>query len=122
MELNDLSRRCHDIATANGWRHDDHRDLLWIATQLSNIHGEVSEAMEELRNHGGDIFEAPIYFEKDGDGNLKPCGFVTEIADVIIRCFDLLHSLYPTIKIDELIDGKCDYNETRGFRHGGKAL
>lgn len=31
---------------------DCDRGKFWIASQLANIHREVSEAMEELRNHG----------------------------------------------------------------------
>lgn len=81
-----------------------------IASKLALIHSEVSEALEEIRK--GKVHE---YFE-----NSKPEGTTIEIADVIIRCLDLLVQL--GVDAEELIETKMEYNRTRPFKHGGKII
>jgi hypothetical protein len=50
----------------------------------------------------------------------KPEGFGIEAADVLIRVFDLMGFL--GIDIAEMVRIKQAYNETRPYRHGGKAV
>ena len=105
---------------------------------------EVSEAIEEIRDgHGltetyytvdGNLVthvdeETPVkffhYLDADGDetctnGLPKPEGFPSELADVIIRTFDLCAML--NIDIQKAVDEKLAYNATRGHMHGGKTV
>ena len=86
-----------------------------IPQMLINISGEVSEAWEEYRaNHKGN----ETYFETDKQGNQKPLGIPTELADVVIRCMDTAEAL--GIDLEAAIVLKHQYNATRAYRHGGK--
>ena len=81
-----------------------------VASKLALVHSEVSEALEALRDRK--VYE---YFE-----NGKPGGVTTEIADVIIRCLDLLIQL--NVDAEAAIAMKMEYNRTRPFKHGGKII
>ncbi len=86
-----------------------------IPQMLINIMGEVSEAWEEFRaNRKGN----ETYYETDKNGNQKPLGIPTEIADVVIRCMDTAEALGFDL-MDAMIE-KHNYNATRAHRHGGK--
>ena len=67
------------------------------------MHTELSEAFEEYR-HGRGLNET--YYEN----GTKPCGIPSELADVVIRIFDL----------EKIILEKMEYNETRPYKHGDK--
>jgi NTP pyrophosphatase (non-canonical NTP hydrolase) len=77
------------------------------------MHSELSEALEDYR-HGHAITE--IYYVLDK----APCGIPIEFADVIIR---ILHvcGRYG-IDIEKAIEMKMEYNKTREFKHGNKAI
>jgi NTP pyrophosphatase (non-canonical NTP hydrolase) len=91
--------RIHAIAKRKGWW-----DLPCnVPEKLCLIHSEVSEALEAYRNN--------IPF--DQKGNLGE-----ELADVIIRIFDLC--TYLGIDILQEVKAKHEYNKTRSYRHGGK--
>jgi hypothetical protein len=60
-------------------------------------------------------------FQKDnGMTNPKPEGIPIELADCIIRIFDYCGK--EGINIEEAIRIKHEYNKTRPYRHGGKAI
>lgn len=101
-----LQDRAHQIAKSKGWWDKDrsvHEVLMLVVT-------EVSEACEEARVR--DIHEN--YMEGE-----KPCGFGSELADVVIRVMDLAE--FCNINLFEHIDRKLKYNATREHRHGGKS-
>jgi NTP pyrophosphatase (non-canonical NTP hydrolase) len=102
---------CHDVAKDRGWWDGWTESPEAIAAKLCLIHSEVSEALEDVRE---DRMLMAI-----GYGG-KPCGLPTELADVVIRVFDLAGAL--DIDIVEAILVKMEYNERRPYRHGGKAL
>lgn len=94
----------------NGW-HDN-----WdLKEKLLMVHTEISEAVEELRIPGH--YTDQEYYNP---GSLKPEGFAVEIADAIIRLFDIVY--VENIDLEYMLYIKSSYNKTRGYRHGGKLI
>lgn len=108
MTLNELRDECHAIARSKGWY--DGPGERNIGEQLMLIVTEVAEAMEDLRDE-------KMTMSVDVAG--KPIGFPSEIADVLIRVFDLAG--YLRIDLDSAVEAKMKFNQRRSYRHGGKA-
>lgn len=107
-------RECHDLARIKGWHTDpstgepiDPRPR--IPERIALIHSELSEALEEYRRGTLGDYE--------GEGG-KPEGFAIELADAVIRLFDLCGAL--GIDLEDAVSRKHEYNRTRQYRHGGK--
>lgn len=103
--INDLADRCHKTAVEHGFY-----ETFDVPVKLALIHSEVSEALEDYRT--GHMERLTV------DG--RPVGFPSELADIVIRVFDLAAHL--KINIEQEILDKMDYNETRSYRHGGKLV
>lgn len=86
-----------------------------IPEKLCLIHSEVSEALEVFRDSGNGL---TVRLYDDSKGDNKPIGFESELADIVIRVFDLAEAL--NIDIERAIAEKHAYNVTRPYRHGGK--
>lgn len=91
-----------------------HLDPTRIASRIALIHGELSEALEEVSRGRMELYHTAA------GGSLKPEGFGIELADVFLRLVDLAHSC--GIDLDEMVRLKHEYNKTRPIRHGGKKL
>ena len=136
--LSDVARKCFETAVRKGWwdkyysRDETPRRAMTpdeVAAKLCLIHSEVSEALEEVRND-----RPSLYFSRGAstpgmsfseecqqdDAGAKPEGLAAELADVVIRVFDLAGFL--DIDIADVIKLKMAYNESRPHRHGGKKL
>ncbi len=121
----------YSIAEEKGW-HDDVTNsppAVFIAAKLMKIVTELSEACEEIagiqgatwdRNNGWgeDGIICDIYVIDKASG--KPEGFPVELADAIIRIFDLAALL--GLPLEEAMNVKTEYNRTRSYRHGGKSV
>ena len=107
-----------------------------IMSKLMLVVTELAEAAEEVRKRDFDP-RATYYAAPDGGppalltrfefcertGNypgpeVKPEGFAIEVADAVIRIFDLVGGM--GIDLEAAMVEKRDHNETRGHRHGGK--
>lgn len=93
-------------ACDRGWR-DKPREI----PEVTNLfHEEAAEMFREYREGRG----ATETYYTDG----KPCGFPTELADLVIRAFDAAGEF--GIDLHAAIVDKMKYNRTRAYRHGGK--
>lgn len=111
-DLNSWVDICHGMALSKGW-HDMDLPERSFGDIIALIHSELSEALEEYRA-GHDPQE--IYGQVDG----KPEGIPIELADVLIRIFDYCGK--AGIDLQEAVNLKVKYNETRSHRHGNKVL
>lgn len=137
MNLNELRDQVHALARAKGWYDDVETppSPRTIAAWLCNIHGEISEALEDVR--GGsmalafrDVTDGEVLtraqrdeaIERDEEpaSRFKPIGLPSELADALIRILDTCGAL--GIDIEEAVRVKHAFNETRSHRHGGKKL
>lgn len=85
------------------------RALVQIALgRIALIHSEQSEAVEAVRKHDPATWSST---EKDS--------FVSEMAGTVVRIMDLCEWL--GVPLAEAIVAEINRNETRGYKHGGKA-
>lgn len=106
--MRELQKDCHKVSVDHGWWIG--ADVKIIPEKLALIHSEISEALECYR----DPSEFDCYYSAEG----KPEGFGFELADAIIRIFDLAEWL--ELDMEELVRAKHEFNKSRPFRHGGK--
>lgn len=105
--LNVMAQAAWQTAEDKGF----HASRTEIGTALALIHSEITEALEVVRD-GADLSET-WYRPKD----LKPEGFGMELADAIIRIFDLAVDVGITDLGDRLVE-KMNFNAGRPFMHG----
>ena len=92
--------------------------------RLMLIVGEASEGHDELRSgHAvGETYYPTAVHEWPEDqpapGPFKPEGVPSELADIVIRCFDMAG--VEGIDLAGMIGEKITYNATRPYKHGRK--
>lgn len=125
MTITEWMAHVHKIADDHGW-HDDcvgNRDVYWITAKLMLVVTEIAEAVEDLRASPATIdVIKPInqYGGRPVPSLPVPEGFTVELADALIRIFDLAHHL--GLPLEEAVKVKSHYNESRDFRHGNKSI
>jgi len=118
--IRDLIQESHATAVEKGWWQDKDRPVL---EQLMLMVTELAEAAEEVRS--GHLLDETYYNQARTvlipDGHLeKPEGFLSEMADLLIRVGDTLGRYDLTEPFLKVLAEKLEYNKHRPYRHGGK--
>lgn len=111
----------HANAKAKGfWDDSDLGNIEVIGNKLMLIVGEAAEAHEEIRagidpavTYYNEL-EIPIWMNGPRP-QLKPEGVPSELADIVIRVFDLAAAL--GIDMASIIEEKHAFNTTRPYKH-----
>lgn len=125
VQINSLCTLTFNDMTNRGF-HDPlqksrNEEAILALAILDLVHSEVSEASEEVRT--GRPLTMIRYESKDGHVShvkggefQKPVGFPVELADTVIRIFDLCG--FYGIDLGRAIREKTEYNRTRPRKHG----
>lgn len=111
--ISDWVRQSHITAKSKGWWDEAQSPEKEFPEKMLLVISEISEAVEEFRN-GHALDE--VYTAENG----KPEGVPVELADALIRIFDLCG--YAGIDLEAALDQKVIFNESRPYRHGGKRI
>lgn len=96
----------HDWALRKGfWKKDEDRNLM---EQAVLFHSEITEFVEDIR--------AGRFIQDKWYEGAKPCGPLSELADLVIRVFDTCGAY--GLDLEGMIKEKMAYNETRPHKHG----
>lgn len=122
MKISQLQIEVGENAIKHGW-WDEERTF---GELIALCHSELSEALEEFRRGkmpDETYYSSPINGKISREPNewcYKPEGVPSELADVVIRIFDMCH--HYGINIEEAILEKHEFNKTRPYKHGGKVI
>lgn len=104
------------INVEKGWYESDRT----FGDDIALLHSEVSEAFEAYRQWG--LADASRTVPANGKApyGVKPEGVGSELADVLVRLLDTCER--RGIDLFAEWRRKVEYNRTRPYQHGGRAL
>lgn len=125
-----LVMSAHVNAVEHGWWEPDEESGAprTFGECIALVHSELSEALEFYREgrqpnqlfYTGKFIGSTVDSDEKTDTFQKPDGIPAELADVVIRIFDIAGRW--NIDLGRAIIEKMEYNKSRPYRHGGKAL
>ncbi len=125
-EIHTMQLCVYGVNAQNGWYDKDRT----FGEDVALLHSEVSEMLEAFRTNGlKDVTEKscktfdhshPATLEQLEFHKCKPEGVGSEAADVLVRLLDTCER-YGIDLVSEFWR-KLEYNATRGYRHGNRAL
>jgi NTP pyrophosphatase (non-canonical NTP hydrolase) len=116
--IDDIVDACHKNSVGHNFWDDQKMEngvlspelvRLSVPEKIALIHSEASEALEDYR-------DKKMHTEPNREKNGKPEGFPSELADIVIRCFDLAGAL--KIDLGDEIRMKMRFNASREPKHG----
>lgn len=118
--LGTLQAVCWQNSEDKGFHDNEPTDAAELAIYNGNrlmlIVSEAAEALEEIR--GGRPANETYYSGGDLSLIKKPEGVPSELADIVIRCFDFAGS--NGFDLGQIIQEKLAYNTSRQHMHGKK--
>lgn len=117
MTITEMAQKAYANSFAHGFYDGPPMN---VAEKLALIHSEVSEALEEVREAQADsnhtlveVLSRPHHAQGG-----KPVGFLSELADVLIRVGDLAGALGASEMLEQVTLEKMKFNESRPYKHG----
>jgi NTP pyrophosphatase (non-canonical NTP hydrolase) len=116
--VNQMAIEAHQLSKEKGWYDKPETEAEYVARCCANMHGEISELWEALRKNQlrSDCDKAD---EMEARHLIRLSCVEEELADIVIRAMDMAERL--NIDLGRAIINKHAFNETRQYRHGGKA-
>ncbi|WP_033167665.1 hypothetical protein [Clostridium sp. KNHs205] len=131
LNIKEFVKEVGKNSIVHGWWEEERS----FGELIALCHSELSEALEEFRN--GKKPDETYYTCKAPKDTLiicqldevttckgcmyaKPEGIPTELADVVIRVFDMCH--HYGIDIESMLLEKHEFNKRRPYKHGGKVI
>lgn len=113
LTIRNAVRQTHEISIQNRWQADTRS----IGDEVALISTELGELMEKYR----DWWEPnEIRVVDHFEGGIQYRGIPMELADVVIRCFDMAQR--HEIDLESAVAEKIRFNKTRTTKHGGKRI
>jgi NTP pyrophosphatase (non-canonical NTP hydrolase) len=114
--LEQIQQEVFEVNNANGW-FDSERT---VGDDIALLHSEVTEMFEAYRDHGFDDVTRVAEPDEVEPSPIKPEGFGSEAADVLIRLVDTCRRYGIDLRAEYV--RKIAFNRTRGYRHGGRKI
>jgi NTP pyrophosphatase (non-canonical NTP hydrolase) len=129
LNIKEFVKEVGENAIDHGWWDGEERSF---GELIALCHSELSEALEEYRKgkNPNDTYyscKTPSEFCGVTPDNCEGCEFLgkpegipSELADVVIRIFDMCH--HYGIDIESMLIEKHEFNKSRPYKHGGKVI